>query len=114
MDSNRPISSFWGNVSYMQQTAAAGKVKVVIASGHELLLDEADPGLPFIRVTSGAKMTFLVLCSPESASSPQVLAVYNHPKADHRLVLSLRQLIASGRMTKEDLSDWDPDYMRDG
>lgn len=112
MDSNRPISSFWGNVSYVGPSIRdPSKISVAVASA-EVCIYATDPSLAAFQVTSGAKKSFVVLETLNHQTGMyRVLAVYRHPKADNRLVLSIREKIARGELTSDELAAWCPDYL---
>jgi hypothetical protein len=101
-------SSFWGSVSYIGQTGT-GAVKIAIA-GREVVVRDSDPGLLHVHVSGGTKPTFLVLDQVMSGLF-RIRAVYNHPKADRKLALSIQTDLAKERATTQYLKDWDPDYL---
>jgi hypothetical protein len=113
MDPNRPISSFWGNVSYIGRSIRdPSKVVVAMARGAEFNLSKNDPSVGEFHVTAGSKQSFVVLETLNHTSGTyRVLALYRHPKADNRLVLSLRETIARGELTLDELAAWHPDYL---
>ena len=106
---DKQYSSFWGNLNYIGKTKGVGTVKVVVA-GREIVVRESDLGLKVLRVTAGSKKSFIVF-DEVMTGLHRVVAVYNHPKADVRLVQSLQPLLASNRLERSDLEDWDPDYL---
>lgn len=103
----QPLSSFWGNISHIKE---GGLESIRIAIKNHDILVRKDGSLSHLRVTSGPKQFFLVL-RPYIAGMYEIVAVYGPSKAGHRLVLSLRELNDSGRLTVQDLKDWDPDYL---
>lgn len=114
MDHGRPISSFWGNVSYIGKSFRDPS-KVMVSMGDVTFsIEGSDPSVSAFRVTSGAKKTFVVLETMNHRNDTRrVLAVYRHPKADNRLVLSIRELIDHGEITMDDLDSWHPDYLHE-
>lgn len=115
MEAN-PKSSFWGGVSYIGKAHKNASRTTIVIAGVAVEVTSDDKGIPWIRLTSGKKQAFIVFEATGPAGLQRVLAVYNHPKADYRLVNPLRELIQQEKMgdralTSQDLGDWDPDYL---
>jgi hypothetical protein len=102
------MSSFWGSVSYIGQTGTAA-VKIAIGS-REVIVRNNDLGLKHVHVSGGTRPTFLVLDQVMSGLF-RIRAVYNHPKADRKLAMSIQTDLANERATVQYLKDWDPDYI---
>lgn len=106
--------TFWGNISHIRMAdgASSAKIEVVIKSSR-FSIARTDPAISFLKVTSGGKNTFVVVEPMQTEGMCRVLAVYGPSKANHRLVLGIREQLelGRGRSTLQDLADWDPDYL---
>lgn len=102
------VTSFWGEVSFKEKVGA-GVAKIVIAS-REITVREHDEGLHHIYCTSAGQKFFLVV-RPVAGVVQELIAIYGPVKASQRLVLSLREEIAEGRVDSDSFSDWGPDYV---
>jgi hypothetical protein len=108
----KPMSSFWGSISYVGQVVRKGQVQVVVSiESSRVHIREDDPAIPYLKVTSGGKRAFIIFEPIDVDGLCRVVAVYGHRKADHRLVLAIRETLQLERSTLRDLADWDPDYL---
>lgn len=105
-----PKSSFRGTVSYIGAAQKGGDVLIAIAS-QEFFVRRDDPGLKYLKVTSGSHRVFLVVEQISTDGLYRICAVYLNRGKDVRFELYIQNQIGEGTLTREMLEDELPDYV---